>query len=107
MPQSRSRRSYLHIPSLPALAQADIGLAIGTGTDVAIESSDITLISGELSGVVTAISLSRSTMRNIYQNLVFAFGYNTLGIPIAIGVLYPKVEFSVRLLLDVQFALIT
>lgn len=56
---------------------------------MAIESSDITLISGELSGVVTAISLSRATMRNIYQNLVFAFGYNSVGIPIAVGLLYP------------------
>jgi P-type Cu+ transporter len=73
----------------PALAQADAGFAIGTGTDVAIEASDVTLIKGSLMGVVTSIEISRATMRNVRQNLVGAFGYNTLGIPVAMGVLYP------------------
>jgi Cu+-exporting ATPase len=73
----------------PALAAAEVGIAMGTGTDVAMESAGITLVRGDLNGIVRARRLSRATMRNIRQNLAWAFVYNLLGVPVAAGVLYP------------------
>ena len=90
----------------PALVQADLGIAIGTGTDVAIESSDLTLMRGDVAGVVTAIELSRRTYRTIVQNLCWAFGYNALAIPLAVaGLLSPVIAGAAMALSSISVVL--